>query len=259
MLTNEDVAKFKAEGYLKGGTVLSDEAVEVLRSEVLRVIDNRDAGGIQPVLCRNLAQPESPVWQIVNIWEASEPFRDLIHNRIIAEEMAQLTGATSLRIFHDQIQYKPATTGGVNMWHQDAPLWPILGPMTEVTAWVALDDVEEENGCMSMVPGSHRWGNHIDFLHTLKSFDQMPSEFEDHPIEVRLCPVKKGEVHYHHALTWHGSNSNRSGRPRRAIAVHFMTQDTKFVESGDHVMKQFVHVSDGESITGDHFPLVYSV
>lgn len=40
------------------------------------------------------------------------------------------------------------------MWHQDAPYWPIVAPMTEVTAWVALDDADEDNGCMSMVPGS---------------------------------------------------------------------------------------------------------
>ena len=108
------------------------------------------------------------MWQIVNIWEASEPFFKLIHNPTIVEEMAQLTQAKVLRIWHDQIQYKPAQTGGVNMWHQDAPLWPILAPMTEVTAWVALDDVDEENGCMSMVPGSHLWGDHMSDLAKLK-------------------------------------------------------------------------------------------
>jgi ectoine hydroxylase-related dioxygenase (phytanoyl-CoA dioxygenase family) len=258
MLTDDEIRQFHADGYLRGGTVVSEEAVEVLRTEVLRVIDNRDAPGFQPVLLHNMARPEAPVWQIVNIWEASEPFRELIHNKKIAEEMAQLTGATSLRIFHDQIQYKPATTGGVNMWHQDAPLWPILAPMTEVTAWVALDDVDEQNGCMSMVPGSHLWGNHIDFLCSFKEFGDMPNEFEGRPIEIRTCPVKKGEVHFHHALTWHGSNANRSGRPRRAIAIHFMTQDTRFVASGDHVMKEFVHVGDGEVMEGEHFPLVYT-
>jgi len=259
MLTDEQIEEFQADGYLRGGQVISDEEVEVLRGEVLRVIEGREGPGKQPVLLHNMGKPEAPVWQIVNIWEASEPFFDLIHNRTIVEEMAQLTGAKALRIWHDQIQYKPATTGGVNMWHQDAPLWPILAPMTEVTAWVALDDVDPENGCMSMVPGSHLWGNHMDMLAKLRSFDSMPSEFEGHPIEVRTCPVRKGEVHYHHALTWHGSGSNQSGRPRRAIALHFMTDATRFVASGDHVMKPFVHVSDGEVMSGDHFPLLYAV
>ena len=258
MLTKEEIEKFHRDGYLRGGTVVPDEVVEVLRSEVLRVIDNRNAPGFQPVLLHNMAGEDAPVWQIVNIWEASEPFRELIYNKKICEEMAQLTGASKLRIWHDQIQYKPATTGGVNMWHQDAPLWPILAPMTEVTAWVALDDVDEENGCMSMVPGSHLWGDHMNYLATFKNFDDMPAEFEGKPVEVRLCPVKKGEVHFHHALTWHGSNANRSGRPRRAIAIHFMTENTRYVASGNHVMKEFVQVADREIMEGDHFPLVYS-
>jgi ectoine hydroxylase-related dioxygenase (phytanoyl-CoA dioxygenase family) len=143
------------------------------------------------------------------------------------------------------------------MWHQDAPLWPILAPMTEVSAWVALDDVDPENGCMSMVPGSHRWGNHIDFLNTLPDFNALPAEFEGHAVEVRPCPVRRGEVHYHHAMTWHGSPANVSGRPRRAVALHYMTQETRFVSNGEHVMKPFVEVADGEVMRGEHFPLVF--
>jgi ectoine hydroxylase-related dioxygenase (phytanoyl-CoA dioxygenase family) len=126
-----------------------------------------------------------------------------------------------------------------------------------VTAWIALDDVDEENGCMSMVAGSYKWGPNIDFLHTLKAWDAMPAAFDGHPIEVRTCPAPRGHVHFHHALTWHGSPANRSARPRRAIALHYMTQETRYVAAGDHVMKQFVTVADGEKLAGEHFPLVW--
>jgi phytanoyl-CoA hydroxylase len=260
MLNEEQVAFFKANGYVNGGKVLSDAEVDELRAEIDRVIVDDGKPGIpQPVLLRNLSpNANAPVWQIVNIWEASHPFKRLISHPQVTKGLAQLTNATELRIWHDQIQYKPAQIGGVNMWHQDAPYWPIIAPMTEVTGWVALDDVDEENGCMSMVPGSHLWGDNIEFLHTLKNYEDMPSEFDDHEIKVVRCPVKKGEVHYHHALTWHGSHANTSGRPRRAIALHYMTQDTRFVASGEHVMKKFVEVGDGELMSGDHFPLVYS-
>jgi ectoine hydroxylase-related dioxygenase (phytanoyl-CoA dioxygenase family) len=259
MLSEQQVQEFQVNGYLRGGKVLSDEEVEVLREEMTRVIRDHEKSGVpQPVMLKNLTgNADAPVWQIVNIWEASEPFRRLVSHPIIAEEMAQLSGASTLRIWHDQIQYKPASTGGVNMWHQDAPLWPILAPMTEVSAWVALDDVDPENGCMSMVPGSHLWGNKISFLNTFKKFDDMPEEFEGKRIEVRPCPVRKGEVHYHHALTWHGSPSNVSNRPRRAIALHYMTDETRFVASGQHVMKPFVEVADGEVMQGEHFPQIW--
>ena len=192
MLSQTQVQQFQRDGYLRGGTVLNEDQVGVLQEEIERVIRDRDRTDVpQPVLCHNMTgDPEQPVWQIVNIWEASEPYRELIANPIIVEEMAQLTGASALRIWHDQIQYKPASKGGVNMWHQDAPLWPILAPMTEVSAWVALDDVDAENGCMSMVPGSHLWGNHIDFLHTLQEFDAMPAD--SRAIPWRCVPARCG-------------------------------------------------------------------
>jgi ectoine hydroxylase-related dioxygenase (phytanoyl-CoA dioxygenase family) len=257
MLTQEQIDQFHRDGYLKSGRVISDEQVGILQEEMERVIRDKDADVPQPVLLHNMGREDAQIWQIVNIWEASRPFEELIHNPRIGEEMAQLTGANELRVWHDQIQYKPASMGGVNMWHQDAPYWPIIAPMNEVSAWVALDDVDEENGCMSMVPGSHLWGNQIDFIHTLKSFDAMPSEYQGHPVEVRLRPVRKGEVHFHHALTWHGSHANKSARPRRAIAIHFMLENTRYVASGEHPMKPFVEVEDGELLKGKHFPLVY--
>ena len=260
MLPPEKAAQFHENGFVRGACVLNDGFGEELRSELDRVIRETDQpGGRKPVHCRNLSgNDDAPVWQIVNIWEASDAFHRLIKDPTITGEIAQLTGAEELRLWHDQIQYKPAARGGVNMWHQDAPLWPIIRPMTQVTAWIALDDVDTDNGCMSMVPGSHHWGDHMAHLRTWKDYrTDVPAEFEGHRVEVRLCPVAKGEVHYHHGLTWHGSHANTSGRPRRAIALHYMTGETRYVAAGNHVMKQFVEVADGEPLRGRHFPKVW--
>ena len=259
MLSEQQIRQFQQNGYVNGGPVLTADEVEILRAEVMRVIAERDRPDVtQPILCRNLTgDDDAPVWQIVNIWQASPPFREVMAHPAITKGISQLTGARELRIWHDQIQYKPPQKGGTTAWHQDAPLWPIIAPMTEVTAWVALDDVDESNGCMSMVPGSHRWGNHIDFLNSLSHYDAMPEEYEGHEVRVIRCPVKKGEVHFHHALTWHGSHNNTSGRPRRAVALHYMTEETCFVASGRHVMKEYVTVADGEKMQGEQFPLLY--
>jgi ectoine hydroxylase-related dioxygenase (phytanoyl-CoA dioxygenase family) len=259
MLSPEKEAQFHRDGFVKGSKILSDEQIAVLQKEVLRVIEQREDKTIpQPVSVRNMRPAETPVWQIVNIHRASEPFRALVSHPTIAEEVAQLLDAAEVRLWHDQIQYKPAETGGVNMWHQDSPYWQTLQPKTtQVTAWIALDDVDAENGCMSMVPGSQRFGNTVDYLHTLKDFGSMPKEFKGQPIEVKLCPVRRGEVHYHHCLTWHGSNANTSGRPRRAIALHFMSEKTTYDASAKHVMKEFITVANGQKVEGDAFPQVW--
>lgn len=258
MLTAAQIGEFDARGFLRGDVVLSPVEVEGLRAELARVIADANGSGPQPVVLRDIGRKEgAPVWQIVNIWQASGAFRTLVHHPRIAEEIAQLARATQVRLWHDQIQYKPAGTGGVNMWHQDGPYWPILRPKDQVTAWIALDDVDPENGCMSMVPGSHGWGDQIQVLHTLKEFADMTPATAGRPIEVVPCPVRAGGVHYHHALTWHGSPANASGRPRRAIALHFMPETTRYDASGTHLMKPFVRVPDGARLEGEAFPCVW--
>lgn len=258
MLSSGQVAEFDARGFLRGDVVLSHAEVEELRAELARVIANAAGPGPQPVVLRDIGRKEgAQVWQIVNIWQASEPFRHLAHHPRITAEIAQLTRGSQIRLWHDQIQYKPAATGGVNMWHQDGPYWPILRPKDQVTAWIALDDVDPANGCMSMVPGSQGWGDQIAVLHGLKEFADMTSGNAGRPIEVVACPVHAGGVHYHHALTWHGSPANASGRPRRAIALHYMPDTTRYDASGTHLMKPFVTVSDGAQLEGDAFPLVW--
>jgi ectoine hydroxylase-related dioxygenase (phytanoyl-CoA dioxygenase family) len=260
MLLNEQIDQYHRAGFVNGGPLLDDQTVEVLRAEVLRVIADRDNPAVaQPVLLRDLsAKPSLEVWQILNIWEASPAFRALAGHPKLLEMVRQLSGAQQLRIWHDQIVYKPKEAGGVLGWHQDSPLWDILQPKTEqVTAWIALDDAEADNGCMYMVAGSHRWGDRLKAIERLRDEGPMPERFEGHDLYVLTCPVKKGYVHFHHPLTWHGSGTNYSSRPRRAVAIHFMTEKVVYDDGGAHPMKAFVHVKPGEMLEGDSFPKVW--
>ena len=260
-LTELQLDLYRRNGFVNGGQVLDDETVEILRAETLRVIDDRhNPQARQPVLLRNLTNDDSrPIWQIVNIYEASPAFRALVTNPVIAQMAAQLSGARQLRIWHDQIQYKPQAHGGRLHWHQDSPAWPTLQPKdAQITAWVALDDADLDNGCMYMVPGSHTWGDHDAFLRSVPDGAPLPDVYAGRPVYVVTCPVKKGHVHFHHSLTWHGSGANVSNRPRRAIAIHYMNEQTRYDASGNHPMKSFITVADGQPLAGDAFPLVWS-
>jgi ectoine hydroxylase-related dioxygenase (phytanoyl-CoA dioxygenase family) len=259
-LTKEQIEQFRRSGFVNAGPLLDEAVVDELQREVLRVIDDRDdASKAQPVRLANLnADASRPIWQIVNIWQASPAFHALIHNQVMAEMAAELSGAKELRIWHDQVQYKPKEQGGRLHWHQDSPLWPSLQPKTaQLTAWVALDDAEADNGCMYMVPGSHLWGNKQKEIDTLPVEQLLPDSLDGNPLHLIMCPVKKGHVHFHHSLTWHGSGPNYSSRPRRAIAIHYMTENTRLDASGDHIMKVYAQVHDGEKLQGEAFPLVW--
>ena len=277
MLTQAQIDEFYRNGFLNGGRVLSDEELGELSDALDEILtkgpDGFVSGEAQPVSFRDLAGgggvSDHPVWQIVNIWEAAPAWERLIYHPAVVRGISQLTGHADLQVWHDQIQYKPARYGGSTHWHQDAPLWPIIKPMTPVSAWIPLDDATEENGCMWMVPGSHKWGNQIEFLRTqgdlslLENFKDLqgftpPADAEIREVEARACPVMRGEVSFHHSLTWHGSPFNQSPRPRRAIAIHYMTGAARFDQSGEHLMKQFVELPDNAPMAeaGPHFPVV---
>ena len=267
MLNADQIEGFHEDGFLLGDRIFDDDQVEELRRELDRVIAERsekpDLSRSRATHIRNLGgDPEAPVWQTINVWQASDAFRAVTFHPTIVEEVAQLLNAEELRVWHDQVQYKPSGIGGPTGWHQDSPAWPNIAPKTaQVSSWVALDDVDESNGCMSMIPGSHKWGVCRDFLSRMRSqmrsFRDLPESFENRELRAVLRPVRKGSVHYHHALTVHGSHHNSSGRKRRAIANHYMTENTVYDETGGHLMKPFVTVAHGEKLVGDVFPLVW--
>ena len=108
-----------------------------------------------------------------------------------------------------------------------------------------------------MIRSSHLWGDQIESLHKhLSDFHRPPMEFQGYPLHVEPRPVPAGYVHYHHALTWHGSQANTSGQPRRSIALHYITERTRYNASGEHLMKPFISIEDGQPLISDRFPIV---
>ncbi len=235
MLAASHIEAFQRDGFVKGPQVLGERELQELRDELDRVLRDRERTDVpQPSVVHSIGQEGHPLWQVCNIWLASEAYRRLFALCGLGEAAAALIGGTSIRLWHDQIQYKPSGVGGSNHWHQDWPYWPSMAAPEAVTAWIAIDDADVDNGCMRMVPGSHRWGKAIDHLHCVGDLDNIAARYQDHEVAVRMCPVRAGEVHLHHCMTWHASHANTSGRPRRAIAIHLMNERALAGEELEH-------------------------
>lgn len=262
MLTDADVRFFQENGYLPARPLLSAEEVERLRERCYALIESRAEG--QPLLNRELYRDERGwvVVQVVNAWQADRAFYELLFHPRLTEAIARLMDTDTVRVWHDQIQFKPPRHGGPTIWHQDFPYWPVLEPADMVSAWIALDDADVENGCMHMVPRSHRWGIYDGGTVGSRPDDWGPAydpRFvpEGERVEVVPCPVPAGWVMFHHCLTWHGTPPNLSERPRPAIAIHFMPGYTRYVPRAPHVCEEHIHVAPGEILQGDHFPTVW--
>jgi ectoine hydroxylase-related dioxygenase (phytanoyl-CoA dioxygenase family) len=142
-------------------------------------------------------------------------------------------------------------------WHQDYSYWTRTKPVAHLTAWIALDDADQENGCVRYVPGSHQWNllpkknlaNDMDAVLRILSEDQK-REFKPIP-----NVLKAGQASFHHPLTLHGSYENRSARPRRGALVNVML-DGVVSDSDEPLLDGVPVIPRGERIGGQFFPLL---
>jgi ectoine hydroxylase-related dioxygenase (phytanoyl-CoA dioxygenase family) len=265
MLTEDQVASFRADGFLNVGPVLTATETAALRDALARCVAGESPQAAESN--RNISWGQDRgfvVTQIVNIWEAEEAFRRHLYNARIVGMVAQLMGTDTVRVWHDQIQVKPPLHGGPTIWHQDHPYWPVIQPADLISAWVAIDDATIENGCMSMVRRSHLWGQHRDGTVGSRPDDDWGPDYDPalvpagETVEVVPCEVPAGGVVFHHCRTWHGAPPNRSERNRPAIAVHYMPGWTRYApEPGkNHLVEHHITVQPGEPLVGEHFPTV---
>ena len=121
--------------------------------------------------------------------------------------------------------YKEPHTGKRIPWHQDASYWPIE-PKKNVTAWVALDHCTSANGCLQVIPGSHRTQlDHVAVADAMSWFTTGadPATVDDSTaLDVRLRP---GEFVLFNEGTLHGSQPNRSDIARYAFSLRYTSPE----------------------------------
>ena len=117
---------------------------------------------------------------------------------------------------------KPARVGAVTPPHQDG-FYFMLEPNEAVTLWIALDDIDEGNGCMRYVRGSHRRGMRPHRASNILGFSQGVSDYsdEDRDQEVAMC-ASPGDVFAHHSMIIHRADANHSDRRRAALGLVFV-------------------------------------
>jgi phytanoyl-CoA hydroxylase len=129
------------------------------------------------------------------------------------------------RLFTDQILMKPPRFGSAKPYHQDNAYFQCHPGDEFITAWIALDDVDESNGCLRYIDGSHREPilEHIPVPGEPHN-KIPPAELIDLKREVLAC-APKGAVVCHHSQTLHTSHRNESDRWRRGFATHWAGLD----------------------------------
>jgi ectoine hydroxylase-related dioxygenase (phytanoyl-CoA dioxygenase family) len=171
--------------------------------------------------------------------------------------MAQLLGGP-IRLWHDQLFYKPARHGGVVAWHQDYSYWTMTEPVGHLTCWIALDDATLENGCLHYVPGSHRW----DLLPItglagdMNAIRQVLGPEQAEQFRPVAIPLPTGHCSFHHPLTVHGSYANTAGNPRRATVVNVFRDGTRSA-SDETALEGVPAIPRGQPMAGRFYPVLF--
>ena len=133
-------------------------------------------------------------------------------------------------VYFSQIFFKPPQGGGPKPAHQDSFYFGPSDPEGLVTAWIALDDADEENGCLRYGRGSHKGAILPHTAPEDRPFDLQIADEIVGTLDMRPAPVPKGGVSFHHGGTVHRSADNRSMRWRRACAMHYVRNDVVFAK-----------------------------
>jgi phytanoyl-CoA hydroxylase len=256
LLTPEERSRYERDGYIVKHTLFSEEELTQFHERYVSYANgerdlpqgmslvkdvNVAKGGIQ-------AHGENAVIKL-NFFEGDDLWmKEYACSDKILQYVEAFTGQNIKTINSMYVCKPPGLEGSTrHPMHQDLLYFPIrhedAGPNRIVCAWTAIGDVDRENGCLSVVPGSHRTQNLYEHgypkfedgsLNNSGYFGIMDENARAGHMHISM---KAGDTLFFHPLLVHGSGVNRSDGFRKAISVHYADAGCKYVEVSNMALK----------------------
>lgn len=233
-LTPTQVRQFVEQGFLVLPNLITMDEVNELRSDIVKLMRGKYE-------CENIAQKpdsmsdEEILRTVLCVHEphyVSPVILRYVKHQLICGALSQITGAHlpfwsgNVKCMQSMYFVKPPSYPG-QPWHQDEIYIPTRD-RSLIGAWIALDDATVRNGCLWVIPGSHRPG----ILYPQRAqadneeFDGNGESFGfDESLEVPV-EVTTGSVVFFNGYLLHRSRRNRSTCYRRALVNHYMTAES---------------------------------
>jgi len=209
--------------------LLSQAAVEAYRRDgyyaPVRVMSDADAQSYRAALEAHEAKSGQPLQgnmrhktHLLFTWADA-----LVHHPKVLDAVEDAIGPDIL-CWTTNFFIKEANSPGFVSWHQDSTYWG-LDPDEVITAWIAFTEVNEANGYMQVLPGSHKIDQlpHVDTFHK----DNLLSRGQEIAVEVDVSKavglaLHAGEMSLHHIKLVHGSAANRTDDRRIGLAIRYI-------------------------------------
>jgi len=190
----------------------------------LRLIDKSTASSYCEIL-ETVEQKTGSLNYRYKIHTVLEIAYKLASNKKLLDSVETLLGPNILLYNTSFVIKEPHSKTHIS-WHQDLTYWG-FNDDKQVAAWIALSDATEENGCMYMIPGSHKVGqlphkitkDSNNLLHHGQTIEGVSEE------RSRCIPLKAGEASLHHGWTMHTSYPNKSDDRRIGLTINYISTD----------------------------------
>jgi phytanoyl-CoA hydroxylase len=226
MLTKDQIESYRERGYLGVEDVftaaevaelssVTDEFVEQSRqvTEHTEIFDLEPDHTAEVPKLRRLKSPAShhPVYE------------KALKNDKVLDIVSQLVGTEGVRYNGHKLNIKGADFGSPVEWHQDWAFYPHTNDDL-LAVGICIDEMTEENGCLMVMPGSHRGPvlDHHQDGHFVGAVTD--PDFDDSAAEKVELPA--GGISIHHVRALHGSLPNRSSKARRLLLFQYASDDS---------------------------------
>jgi len=225
MLTQSQIDFYHENGYLGVEKVLSSDEVADLRrvteefvDQSRQVTDHTSVFDLEPGHSADTPR----LRRLKNPIEQHAVYDQTLRHPKILEIVSQLIGP-GLRTNGNKLNMKYSQFGSPVEWHQDWAFYPHTNDNL-LAVGIAIDAMTIENGCLLVVPGSHK-GPVLSHHHSKGFFVGAVTEPDFEPSDAVPIIVGAGGISIHHVRTLHGSAPNTSPNPRRLLLYQYCAND----------------------------------
>lgn len=239
--TEDELEQYERDGYFARTSVFDDEELKPLRDAVEmihdKIVEGSRAEDVEPFRLIDGKRYQKILGSSVQ-WEwqddsneirTMEPYHqldprlnELIDDVRLWGPARRIVNSESISLFSDKLNFK--RPGGAPFpWHQDNPYWAFLCNHLDqlVSVGIILDNSTIENGCLWMIPGSHKHGA-LECFEDRGTVGRLYTDIDRYELnEPAPMDLPAGSIVYFHGDIVHGSQGNRSEEKRRLLLLTY--------------------------------------
>ncbi len=248
-MENNILKQYNEDGFILIRNLLSMKEIQSIQDLRKRIDTEAEDGGFQNFIkgktryeierIETDGMPaRSTLRAVKDPWWNEEAFRNVTGSDKILDIVEKLIGS-EIYYHSSKLFFKAARGGRRKPWHQDWAYWDNMN-QRQVTVWMAIDEATRENGCIEVIPGSHKNG----LIKHHHGEDFMIEEDGIDSGQIIYAVMKPGDVLFFDVLTLHASAANHSDKGRLCCIIDYDSEPKP--ENSKHGTERPLRSREGE-------------